>query len=79
MGAPVLASSEFNAHPVALRIVGTRAAHAGLFALLATSHDPIEASEMFTHYLSWYSVCNPSSKLAITEQTSALLALALQP
>lgn len=52
VGAPVLASTEFNAHPVALRIVGTREAHAGLFALLATSHDPIEASEMFTHYLS---------------------------
>lgn len=50
--AHVLASTEFNAHPVALRIVGTREAHAGLFALLDTSHDPQEASDMFVHYLS---------------------------
>lgn len=50
--AHVLASTEFNAHPVALHIVGTREAHAGLFALLETSRDAQEASEMFIHYLS---------------------------
>lgn len=50
--AHVLASTEFNAHPVPLHIVGTREAHAGLFALLDTSRDPLEASDMFVHYLS---------------------------
>lgn len=50
--APVLASTVFNAHPVALHIAGTREAHSGLFALLATSHDAAEASDMFAHYLS---------------------------
>lgn len=50
--AHVLASPEFNAHPVPLHIGGTREAHAGLFALLDTSHDPQEASDMFVHYLS---------------------------
>jgi len=50
--AQVLASTAFNAHPVALRIVGTREAHAGLFALLDTSQDPQEAGDMFAHYLS---------------------------
>lgn len=50
--APVLASTQFNAHPTALHIVGTREAHAGLFALLETSRDAKEASDMFTHYLS---------------------------
>lgn len=48
----VLCSTEFNAHPVPLHIVGTREAHTGLFALLDTSRDELEASEMFTHYLS---------------------------
>lgn len=50
--ATLLCGTEFNAHPVALHIVGTREAHAGLFALLATSRDQPEASEMFEHYLS---------------------------
>lgn len=50
--APVLGSTAFNAHPIALRIVGTREAHSGLFALLETSAEPAEASDMFTHYLS---------------------------
>jgi NAD+--dinitrogen-reductase ADP-D-ribosyltransferase len=48
----VLGSTEFNAHPVAMHVVGTREAHAGLFALLETGGDPEEASEMFVHYLS---------------------------
>jgi len=52
VAAPVLSSTEFNAHPVALRIVGAREAHAGLFALLDTSASPDEASEVFMHYLS---------------------------
>jgi NAD+--dinitrogen-reductase ADP-D-ribosyltransferase len=52
VAAPVLSSTEFNAHPVALHIVGAREAHAGLFALLANSGDPMEAGEMFEHYLS---------------------------
>jgi NAD+--dinitrogen-reductase ADP-D-ribosyltransferase len=52
VAAPVLSSTEFNAHPVALRIVGAREAHAGLFALLDTSGSPDEASEVFMHYLS---------------------------
>lgn len=48
----MLASTRFNAHPVPLHIVGTRETHAGLFALLGTSRDAEEASDMFTHYLS---------------------------
>lgn len=52
VAATVLASTQFNAHPVSLHIVGTREAHAGLFALLDASHDPLEASEVFMHYLS---------------------------
>lgn len=50
--ATVLASTAFNAHPVDLHIVGTREAHTGLFALLRTSRDAREASDMFTHYMS---------------------------
>lgn len=50
--ARVLASAAFNAHPVPLHIAGTREAHAGLFALLATSADVSEAGAMFMHYLS---------------------------
>lgn len=50
--APVLASTAFNAHPQALRIGGTRAAHGGLFALLDNAADAPEASEVFMHYLS---------------------------
>jgi len=48
---PVLASAAFNAHPVPLRIAGTREAHAGLFALLERSADLSEAQDMFGHYL----------------------------
>jgi NAD+--dinitrogen-reductase ADP-D-ribosyltransferase len=48
---PVLASAAFNAHPVPLRIAGTREAHAGLFALLERSADLGEAQDMFGHYL----------------------------
>ena len=50
--APLLASTAFNAHPVALRIAGTREAHHGLFALLDTTRSPAEAAEVFEHYLS---------------------------
>ena len=48
---PVLASAEFNAHPVALHIAGAREAQPGLFALLGRSSDLNEAREMFVHYL----------------------------
>lgn len=48
----VLAACEFNRHPVALRIGGTRSSHAGLFALLDRSQHPQEAGEVFMHYLS---------------------------
>jgi NAD+--dinitrogen-reductase ADP-D-ribosyltransferase len=50
--APVLASVDFQRHPVALVIAGTREAHAGLFALLERSTRLSEAGEMFGHYLS---------------------------
>lgn len=50
--AAVLGSAAFNRHPVGLHIVGTREAHAGLFALLHTSRDAREASDMFAHYMS---------------------------
>ncbi len=49
--APVLGSAAFQAHPVALSIAGARAAHGGLFALLARSQHPQEAREMFAHYM----------------------------
>lgn len=49
--APVLASTVFNAHPVALSIAGVRPAHAGLFALLARCGPLEEAADVFTHYL----------------------------
>ena len=49
--APVLASTAFNANPIALAIAGTRESHAGLFALLNRSKDLNEAREMFVHYL----------------------------
>lgn len=49
--APLLASTAFNANPVALAIAGTREAHAGLFALLERSQDLSEARDMFAHYL----------------------------
>jgi NAD+--dinitrogen-reductase ADP-D-ribosyltransferase len=49
---PVLASAEFNAHPVPLHIAGAREAQPGLFALLDRSSSLSEAREMFVHYLS---------------------------
>lgn len=52
VAAPLLASTAFNAHPVALAIAGTCEAHGGLFSLLDSSHDLNEAREMFVHYLS---------------------------
>lgn len=48
----VLAGAEFNAHPQALHIGGTRASHGGLFALLSRCPDVVEASEVFVHYMS---------------------------
>lgn len=50
--APVLASTAFNAHPVALSIAGTREAHPGLFGLLEGCADLNAAREIFVHYLS---------------------------
>ncbi len=50
--APLLASAAFNAHPAPLRIAGTCEAHPGLFTLLESSHDLVEAHDMFVHYLS---------------------------
>lgn len=49
--AAVLAGTTFNAHPLALVIPGTRATHAGLFALLARSADVEECREVFAHYM----------------------------
>ncbi len=48
---PVLASVDYQRHPVPLHIAGTREAHSGLFALLDRSSDLNEAGEMFTHYM----------------------------
>jgi NAD+---dinitrogen-reductase ADP-D-ribosyltransferase len=48
---PVLASADFQRHPVPLHIAGTREAHPGLFALLERSPDLNEAGEMFMHYM----------------------------
>ncbi len=50
--APLLGSTAFNAHPVALSIAGTCEAHPGLFSLLEGSHDLAEAQDMYVHYLS---------------------------
>lgn len=50
--APLLGSTAFNAHPVALSIAGTCEAHHGLFSLLQGSRDLTEAQDMFVHYLS---------------------------
>lgn len=47
----LLASTAFNAHPVALSIAGTRETHPGLFGLLARCVHLNEASEVFVHYL----------------------------
>lgn len=50
--APILGSTAFNAHPLALSIAGTCEAHPGLFSLLESSRDLTEAQDMFVHYLS---------------------------
>ncbi|WP_290644721.1 NAD(+)--dinitrogen-reductase ADP-D-ribosyltransferase [Aquabacterium sp.] len=47
----ILASIEFNAHPRAMHIGGTRSAHHGLFALLARCSDVQEAGDVFAHYM----------------------------
>ena len=49
--ARVLASTAFNAHPVALSIAGTRESHPGLFNLLGRCQGLSDASEVFVHYL----------------------------
>lgn len=49
---PVLAATHFNAHPVGLCVAAARAAHTGLFKLLATADGPAQAREMFGHYMS---------------------------
>ncbi|MBL8303581.1 MAG: NAD(+)--dinitrogen-reductase ADP-D-ribosyltransferase [Ideonella sp.] len=49
--APVLASTTFNQHPVALSIAGTREAHHGLFALLDNCQTPAQAASVFEHYM----------------------------
>ena len=45
--APLLASTTFQAHPVALHIAGTREAHPGLFALLGRCPDMARARSVF--------------------------------
>lgn len=47
----LLASTAFNAHPVALAIAGTRECHPGLFGLLDRCAGLSDASEVFVHYL----------------------------
>lgn len=47
----MLASTDFNKHPVQLTISGTCETHPGLFALLEGSQNPNEAHDMFVHYL----------------------------
>jgi NAD+---dinitrogen-reductase ADP-D-ribosyltransferase len=50
--APLLASVEFDAHPVPLHIAGARECNGGLFALLDNCSDVGEAREMFARYMS---------------------------
>jgi NAD+--dinitrogen-reductase ADP-D-ribosyltransferase len=47
--AALLASTAFQAHPVALQIAGARAGQRGLFALLERAHDAAEARALFAH------------------------------
>jgi NAD+--dinitrogen-reductase ADP-D-ribosyltransferase len=47
----LLASTAFNANPVALSIAGTCESHPGLFSLLNDSPDLNLARDMFAHYL----------------------------
>jgi NAD+--dinitrogen-reductase ADP-D-ribosyltransferase len=63
----VLASVDFNRHPQALHIVGTREAHSGLFHLLQTSHSPDEAAEVFMHYMSLSFGLQPLAPAAVAE------------
>jgi len=51
MSAGLLSSVDFNAAPQRIRIAGTRATHAGLFALLDEAPDQAEAAEVFSHYM----------------------------
>ena len=47
----VLSSTQFNAHPLALSIAGTRETHPGLFHLLGRCASLSDAAEVFVHYL----------------------------
>jgi NAD+--dinitrogen-reductase ADP-D-ribosyltransferase len=49
--AGLIASVEFNAHPLVLNIAGARETHRGLFRLLAEAQGMAEAAEIFRHYL----------------------------
>jgi len=49
--APVLGSVGFNAQPRPLVIAGTYDAHRGLFQLLDSSQDPLQAYDFFVHYM----------------------------
>jgi len=49
--AHLIASCEFNRHPVSLGIAGTRESARGLFALLETSKSLGEAAQIFEHFL----------------------------
>ncbi|WP_205665232.1 NAD(+)--dinitrogen-reductase ADP-D-ribosyltransferase [Caldimonas tepidiphila] len=50
--AALIGSAVFNAHPVRLRIHGTRESARGLFHLLDTAGSPAEAGAMFRHFMS---------------------------
>ena len=49
--APVLGSAAFNAQPRPLVIAGTYDAHRGLFQLLDSSQDLVQAYGIFVHYM----------------------------
>jgi NAD+--dinitrogen-reductase ADP-D-ribosyltransferase len=51
VAASVLAGTGFNAQPLPLQVVGTRQAHADLFAALDRSARPGEARQVFGHYM----------------------------
>jgi NAD+--dinitrogen-reductase ADP-D-ribosyltransferase len=48
----LLTSTEFNEHPLPLRIHGTREANSGLFAKLEEAQTLLEAGDMFQDYMS---------------------------
>jgi NAD+--dinitrogen-reductase ADP-D-ribosyltransferase len=50
--AALLASAEFNEHPLSLHIQGTREANSGLFGRLARAESVAEAGTLFQDYLS---------------------------